>query len=263
VGKNQTKIDRKDSETAQSVGEKGKPGVSGMVRLQGKAHQVAKRLHEVYGSPRHDNKDDPLDELIFIILSQMTTHKALVRVFDSIKERYKTWEPLADMSLKRLKALIFNAGLSQNKAPRIKNILRKIRQDFGAVSLERLREMPDAEAEQYLTSLPGVGTKTARCVMLFALGRKVLPVDTHVLRVSRRLELLGEGIPDQRVHCALEEVVRPEDRYSFHVNTVAHGRTICLAVRPRCEDCTLNTICPYPKKKLDVLSMNDEEKSHK
>ena len=250
--KNLVKVDRKNRETTHDAGIKGQPGVRGMVRLRDRSHQVARRLHGVYGSPRHDNKDDPLDELIFIILSQMTTHKALVRVFDSIKERYKTWEPLADMSLTKLKALIFNAGLSQNKAPRIKNILRKIRKDFVEVSLERLHEMPDAVAERYLLSLPGVGTKTAKCVMLFALDRKVLPVDTHVLRVSRRLELLGERVSEQHIHPALEQVVRPKDRYSFHVNMIAHGRTVCLAVRPRCEDCILNTICPYPEKQGQI-----------
>jgi len=206
-------------------------------------------LHEAYGSPRHDNKDDPLDELVFIVLSQMTTRQSYGRVYDRLKATYPSWEALLGLPLDEIKEAIKDAGLINQKAPRIKAILSKLKEDFGRVTLEPLRGMTDEEAERYLTALPGVGLKTAKCVLaLSSLRRQVLPVDTHVWRVSRRLELVGGGLPYARVHGALEEVIPPEDRYSYHVNNLTHGKLTCIALRPRCHRCPLNGFCPYPSK---------------
>lgn len=238
----------RELESAQAARPKRHRSRNETVRLRRKGRRVTSLLQSVYGSPRHDNKDDPLDELVFIILSQMTTHKALVRVYNQVKAAYPSWGSLLEMPLDEVRALIHNAGLSYHKAPRIKAILRKIAEDFGEVSLEALRDMPDAEAEEYLRSLPGVGTKTARCVMMFSLGRQVLPVDTHVLRVAKRLGLMSEDLPEGQVHSDLDDLVAPEERYRFHVNAVAHGRTTCLAVRPHCDRCVLQEMCLYPAK---------------
>ncbi len=128
-----------------------------------RAHRVAVILHDTYGSPRHGNKDDPLDELVFILLSQMTTGPSFNRVYDRVKAEYATWDPLADMPLAQLKTLIKDAGLSGQKAPGLKAIFQKLRDDFGAVTLQPLADMTDQEAEGYLTSLPRVGIKTAKC----------------------------------------------------------------------------------------------------
>jgi endonuclease III len=217
------------------------------VALRRKAHRVAKLLHAAYGSPRHGNKDDALDELVFILLSQMTTGPSFNRVYDRVKAEYPTWDPLAEIPLTRLKALIKDAGLSGQKAPGLKAALQKLKRDFGAVTLAPLSEMTDAEAERYLTSLPRVGVKTAKCILMYALGRQVLPVDTHVWRVTRRLGLVGEEVPYSKVHDALEGVVRPADRYSIHVNGLAHGRALCVALRPRCAACPLRRLCPFPE----------------
>jgi endonuclease III len=188
-----------------------------------------------------------LDELVFIILSQMTTQKSFNRVFDRVKEAVGRWEAIFQMPLRKVKALIKDAGLSNQKAPRLKAILRKIKSDFGRVDLGALHGMADDEVEDYLTSLPGVGRKTAKCIMMYSLGREVLPVDTHVWRVARRLGLVAEEISYNMVHDALEAVIAPADRYSFHVNAIAHGRMLCVHTRPHCSRCPLNRICPYPR----------------
>lgn len=220
--------------------------------LRQRAHLATTLLHEAYGSPRHDNKDDPLDELIFIILSQMTTRQSYGRVYDRLKNTYASWEAILGLPLDELKEAIKDAGLINQKAPRMKAILAEIKEDFGGVTLDPLREMTDEEAERYLTSLPGVGLKTAKCVLaLSSLQRQVLPVDTHVWRVARRLELVGEDVPYTRVHGALEDVVPPEDRYAFHVNNLTHGKLTCIALRPRCHRCVLNEFCPYPGRSVE------------
>lgn len=218
--------------------------IASLSTLRRKSHHIAVKLHRTYGSPNHSNKQDPVDELIFIVLSQMTTHKALVRVYNSLKSEYDDWQDLPVTSIPKLKRLIRNAGLADRRAAQIKSIAVKIEKEFGSVSLESLRLWSDREVERFLISLPGVGVKTAKCVMLFSLGRKVLPVDTHVMRVARRL-----GLVSSDDHSHLEEIVAPKDRYSFHVNMVAHGRTTCRAVRPRCVDCCLQAICSYCREK--------------
>jgi endonuclease III len=202
-------------------------------------------LHAAYGSPRHGNKDDPLDELVFILLSQMTTQPSFNRVFDRLKTACPRWETLLGIPLARLKAIIKDAGLSGQKAPRLKVIFRKLKKDFGSVTLQPLAAMTDQGAEDYLTSLPGVGIKTAKCILMYSLGRQVLPVDTHVWRVTRRLGLVSTSVPYAGVHKSLEAIVPPESRYSFHVNSIAHGRSLCLALRPKCSACPLRRICLY------------------
>lgn len=206
--------------------------------------RIVDTLGRSYGSPHHNNKHDPLDELVFIILSQMTTGPSFNRVYDRLKAAYPSWARLASMPNSKLKDLIQDAGLSNQKAPRLKQVVRRVMKDFGKPTLRPLKEMSDAEAERYLTSLPGVGVKTAKCVMMYSLGRAVLPIDTHVARVAARLGLLPPRTPRAAHHELLEQVVPPSARYSFHVNALAHGRALCLALRPRCSRCPLSPVCP-------------------
>jgi len=209
-----------------------------------RSHRAAAILHDAYGSPHHGNKEDPLDELVFILLSQMTTHHSFNRVFERVKAFATTWDEVLRMRARTFKALIKDAGLSGQKGPRIRAILSRLQADFGSVTLEPLKAMGDGAAEDYLLGLPGVGIKTAKCVLMYSLGRQVLPVDTHVWRLARRLGLVEEGVPYSRVHGTLEMVVAPEDRYTFHVNAIAHGRALCLPLRPRCGLCPLRRLCP-------------------
>ena len=208
-----------------------------------RAARLARRLTELHGTPDLGNKQDPLDELIFILLSQMTTGPSYERVFDRLKARMKSWESLIHCPLRTLKSIVADAGLSGQKAPRLKAIARQLKRDFGSVTLENLRGYSDAEAERYLMSLPGVGVKTAKCVMMYSLGRQVLPVDTHVRRVLVRTGLLEEDVTASELHRSAERVVRPTDRFTIHVNGLVHGRAVCRAVRPRCDECGLSRCC--------------------
>lgn len=208
-----------------------------------RARRVTERLERAYASPDHHNKTDPLDELIFIVLSQMTTGPSYERVFDRLKGEHPYWDEILAMPVTHLRRLIKDAGLSRTKAPRIKEILASVKSDFGSLTLEPLRQMDDRAAEAYLTSLPGVGTKTAKCVLMYSLARKVLPVDTHVFRVATRLKLLPSAATLASAHGHLEDAVDPDDRYSFHVNALAHGRQRCLAVHPRCQGCVVRRMC--------------------
>jgi endonuclease III len=186
----------------------------------------------------------------------MTTRWSAERVFDRLKQAAPVWEAVRQMPLADFQALIADAGLSNQKAPRIKAILERLPEDFGCVKLDGLSEMSDADAESYLTSLPGVGLKTAKCVLMYSLGRDVLPVDTHVQRVATRLGLVPLNTPLTEIHQALEVVVRPSDRYDFHVNALSHGRQVCIALRPRCESCPVRGFCDFGVK--SAASRRDE-----
>jgi DNA (cytosine-5)-methyltransferase 1 len=207
------------------------------------AHRATWRMHAAFGSPDHGNKPDPLDELIFIVLSQMTTHHSFNRVYDRLKEAAPTWDAVASMRLAKLRRLIKDAGLSDTRARWIKDILAIVRADFGAYSLSSLASLSDAEVERYLTGLPGVGIKTAKCVLMYALRRNVLPVDTHVWRVAQRLGFVHEDVSRERVHAELETIIPPTDRYAFHVNALVLGREFCIAARPRCGECPMLALC--------------------
>lgn len=208
-----------------------------------RARQSVSLLKARYRSPLLNNKNDPLDELIFIILSQMTTSRSYERVFDRLKASMPDWWLLTETSVSDLTSIIADAGLSGQRAVRLKQIADRLVYDFGEVSLAELVGYDDETAHQYLTSLPGVGVKTAKCVMMYSLGRQVLPVDTHTARVATRLGLVPTG-NSAAVDRDLSTVVSPALRFDFHVNAVAHGRDVCRAVNPRCSDCILSSLCP-------------------
>lgn len=174
----------------------------------------------------------------------MTTGPSYERVFDHLKQSI-TWDMIPEIALSDLSALISQAGLVGQKAPRIREIAIRLRQDFGQVSLQSLADAQDDAALGYLTSLPGVGVKTAKCVMMYSLGRDVLPVDTHTARLAFRLGLISKLAADASVDREIEAVVAPKFRYDFHVNAVAHGRALCRARYPRCPDCPILGICPW------------------
>jgi len=224
--------------------------------LRMKAARICRYLEKEYGTPDLGNKANPLDELFYIILSQMTTSSSFSRVFDRLKAKVGNWERLLKLRNSTLVRLIHDAGLSNQKAPRLKAIATKLKADFGAVTLAPLFQMADAEAEQYLTGLPGVGIKTAKCVLMYSLRRNVLPVDTHVARVSRRLGLLPITLKtSEAIHCHIASVVAPELRYLYHVNFIVHGREVCRAHSPKCSSCVLMRICPKARAitaKLDI-----------
>jgi endonuclease-3 len=206
---------------------------------------VHDRLVETYGRLTLAPGGDPLDELIGTILSQNTSDVNSGRAYEQLRSMYPTWEEVLDTSDDELYEAIKLAGLGRIKAPRIKNTLREVLRRRGELSLDFLEHMPLEESKRWLTSLDGIGPKTAACVLLFALGKPALPVDTHVHRVSLRLGLIGPKVSADAAHTMLEAALPPEHVYEFHIDMIRHGRRVCHAQRPACGVCVLRDLCDY------------------
>jgi endonuclease-3 len=200
-------------------------------------------LRKVQGPFSPGEGDAPLDTLIGTVLSQHTSDVNSGRAFRSLRRRFRTWEEVRHAPVDEVADAIRPGGLADVKAPRIQAILAEVEAREGAVDLARLEELGDAEADAYLRSLPGVGPKTAACVLLFAMGRPAFPVDTHVHRVATRLGLVPATATAEAAHTLLAPRVPREIRYEFHVQLIRHGREICRPRRPRCTDCVLFDLC--------------------
>ncbi|MDQ3951752.1 MAG: endonuclease III [Actinomycetota bacterium] len=177
------------------------------------------------------------------MLSQHTSDANTARAFASLKERFARWEEVVRAPTRQVANAIRSGGLADQKAPRIKAILREIERREKEMSLARLANLDDDEVEEYLCSLPGVGPKTAACVLVFSMGRDAFPIDTHVHRVTRRLGWIPDAASAGKAHALLKDAIPPELRYELHMQLIAHGRTICVARRPRCTECVLLDIC--------------------
>lgn len=206
--------------------------------------EVYERLEASLGHIEHRPRIDATSELVWTILSQHTSDLNAGRAYDSLKERYPTWQEVLDAPTAELAATIRHGGLAQQKAPRIQEVLRSIKERTGDFDISFLVEMPLTEAKAWLTSLPGVGPKTAGVVLSFALGMPAMAVDTHIHRVSRRLALIGPKITADEAHDILERSIAPEKVFFFHVYLITHGRRVCKAQRPLCNACVLAERCP-------------------
>jgi endonuclease III len=214
--------------------------------------EIIQLLSKEYGSITWRSRTDPLSELIVTILSQNTSDHNSRRAFDSLLSRFDTWEVVAEGSVDDIARAIKLGGLAQVKAPRIKRILQQIQAQHGSLDLDFLKKMPVAEAKAWLRSLPGVGPKTAACVLLFSLGKPVLPVDTHILRVAKRLGLIDSRVSAEKAHEILGDMVSPKYVYQFHIHMIEHGRRVCTARRPRCRECVLLKVCPTGQMLLEA-----------
>lgn len=205
---------------------------------------IHRRLLRRYGELEPPRRTDPLEELVFTVLSQNTSDANSSRAYASLRARFPTWEELAAARPEEVAEAIRVGGLARVKAPRILAILREIRRREGGFDLSWMRRARDEEVRAYLSSLPGVGPKTVAVVLAFSLGRPALPVDTHVHRVSRRLGLIPPRASAEAAHRILGELVPPELRVGLHVGLIRLGREVCVARRPRCEVCPLADLCP-------------------
>ncbi len=210
-----------------------------------KALTVHQLLIEEYGQHEWQPRLDPLSELIFTILSQNTSDVNRDRAWRRLKEKFPTWESVLAADTAEIADAIRPGGLANVKAPRIQETLRFVKRERGEFTLDFLAEMEIDEAKQWLTSLKGVGPKTAAIVLLFSLGKPAFPVDTHIHRVTRRLGLIGPKTSREQAHEVLEELLPSGIYYTFHLNLIAHGREVCQARRPRCETCVLREHCDY------------------
>ncbi len=213
--------------------------------LRTKALQVCELLAQLYGARPVVPSLDPVSQLVSTILSQNTNDVLRDKAFQSLVDRFPTWEAVRDAPLADVVDAIQIAGLSRQKAEHIQGALRRITAERGEISLDHLAKMDVAEAREWLTAMKGIGPKTAAIVLLFSLGLPAFPVDTHIYRVSRRLGLIPPKASREMAHVILERLFPPETYYAGHLNLIQHGRQVCQARRPRCEVCLLREICDY------------------
>jgi endonuclease-3 len=206
---------------------------------------IAARLQKRFGPLEPPRAVDPLDELVLTVLSQHTSDLNAERAFADLRRVFpRGWRSIVDAPTIAVADAIRSGGLANSKAPRIQAILREVRDREGAYDLSRLRAMSDADARDYLMSLPGIGPKTAAVVLSFALARDAMPVDTHVHRVTRRLGLIPQRASAERADRILHELIPDGLRTPMHVGFIRLGREICKAPTPRCRQCPLKDLCP-------------------
>jgi len=215
---------------------------------------IRDRLRLVYGQPLARPHGHPIAELILTVLSQSTNDRNRDVAYLALRERFPGWEDVRDAPVDQIEEAIRPGGISKVKSARIKAILEAITEtapgqapslDPGdPLSLDWLASQPVPDAQAYLTSLPGVGRKTAACVLLFAFGMHDVPVDTHVSRVGTRLGLFRAGAPFEEMHDEMLEMTPPGEELELHLNLLRHGRRTCYARRPACRDCALQRMCP-------------------
>ncbi len=210
--------------------------------------RVRERLREVYGVPLMKPHGHPIAELVLTVLSQSTNDRNRDVAYLRLRERFPSWESVMHAPVGEIEEAIRPGGISKVKSARIKAILHAIADDprdpDHDLSLDWLKDAPIEEGRDYLTALPGVGRKTAACVLLFAYGMRDVPVDTHVSRVGMRLELLQPGAPFERLHDQMLALTPPGEELELHVNLLRHGRRTCAARKPACGECALRRTCP-------------------
>jgi endonuclease-3 len=206
---------------------------------------MVERLEGVHGRAEHPGTSPALDMLIACILSQHTSDANSHRAYARLRERFASWADVAEADVGAVEEVVRCGGLGPTKARTIVRSLGAIRAAFGDLSLEPLRHMGNDEARAVLLRLPGVGPKTAAIVLCFAMGRPVLPVDTHVFRVAWRTGLVDRRMGEARAHEALGAVVPSDLVYRFHVCLIRHGRATCRARVPDCGACAIADMCAY------------------
>lgn len=212
-----------------------------------RAGEVYARLGREYGIRPWQRRREPLHELVSTMLSHRTTGANEERAFQQLWARFPSWQAIADAPAEEIALLIAPSNFAEAKAPRIKAVLQRIIAERGAPSIDFLADMPVGAAIDWLTALPGVGPKTATLVLLFCFRRPVLPVDTHVHRVSGRVGLIGPRATAEQAHDTLLALL-PADAdllWNFHHNMLRHGQRVCIWAAPRCERCVLRQICDY------------------
>ncbi|WP_188901796.1 endonuclease III domain-containing protein [Deinococcus aerophilus] len=207
-------------------------------------------LQETYTERDLGNHSDPLDELIYIMISRRTREGAYQDVFRRLQTRFPDWGEMAGAEAREIHAITGTAGMGVQRAADLGQTMRLIGNQFGRYSLDDLQDWTDDRVEGFLTTLPGVGPKTAYCVLMYSLGRAAFPVDTHNLRVLARAGVFHEAgldlthLDHKRGQAVLADLIAPELRHSLHVSLVLHGRDVCQP-RPRCGGCAVNHLCDF------------------
>ncbi len=224
------------------------PNPSTVKVLRAKTAKVSRRLVKLYGRPRHRKPEDPLQSLIWTILSQNTNDDLSERAYRSLRKSFPHWELLLDAPVGKIATAIRVGGLANQKSRNIKDFLRWLQKARGRLALGWLCRMPVDEAVETLIRHRGIGLKTIYVTLLFACGKDVFPVDTHIYRIVRRLEIAPEKFSRDRVTHWMQPLVPKGEALPLHLNLIRFGRRICHARRPECYHCPLDIICPFPHK---------------
>ena len=206
---------------------------------------IIQNLERAYGVPENRRSSGPLDMLIKIILSQATSDTNSHRTFAALKKRFPTWDKLLRARAATIADTIRSGGLANQKAEVIKSVLRQIKEKHGTLDLNFLHDLDNEEAARYLSQFRGIGPKTVACTLLFACRKDVFPLDTHIFRILRRVGLIPQKSTDARAHEIMNRIVPTGKFYSFHVNLVRHGRTLCRPRDPLCQRCPIVEYCDY------------------
>ena len=217
-----------------------------MAALSAKALEVTRRLTEFYGEVPFSS-NDPMSQLVDIILSHRTRDEQTAAAWNNLLKRFGSWEAVRDAPTGEVQETIANVNWPEVKAPRLQKIMRQITEERGNLDLNFLRELPVEEAAAWLNRFEGVGPKTTAAVLLFSCQKPILPVDTHVWRVSIRLGLIGKKVSADAAHDLLQALLPQDARtiYNFHKALLRHGQRICVFERPRCNKCPITDLCDY------------------
>lgn len=205
--------------------------------------EINQRLLEYYGEPEQPDSLSGMEYLVETILSQNTNDVNRDKAFKNFQEKYNSWEEVEKADREELTETIRVAGLGPTKAERIQEALKIIREERGEYSLEFIDDMDIEEGKKWLTKIPGIGPKTAAIILCFHFGKPVIPVDTHVHRVSKRLGLIPENASREKAHELLEEEVPDDIKYEFHRLLIDHGREFCKARNAKCCEGPLADLC--------------------
>lgn len=208
--------------------------------------EIAGLLKNLYGDFSHYNRKNPLDELLFIICSVRTSEKNYQNTYKLLRDEFPRFSMLAEAPVEYIARPLAVGGLQNQKSIAVKKIMSAIVHKYGKPTLAPLKHLSDKDCEEFLTSLPGVGKKVARCIMMYSLNRKVFPVDTHCWRISYRIGWVRakqRGVCTPRDMDRLQNKIPPDLRYSLHVNMVSLGREVCTAIKAMCNKCPINDYC--------------------
>lgn len=218
------------------------------MKKEEKIRKVIRLLKKEYGEHRYRDRGDPLDALVETILSQNTTDKNSSRAFSNLKRAFPSWELVLKADVRKIEKVIHSGGLPGIKARRIKHVLREIKRRRGKLTLDFLETMPADEAMTFLRSIKGIGPKTASVLLIFRFNKPIMPLDTHNLRVAKRLGIIPQKMGSEKAHELMNKLVPDEEKKSLHINFITHGRRICTARNPKHEICILKNLCDYYKR---------------
>ncbi|MBM4420290.1 MAG: endonuclease III [Chloroflexi bacterium] len=206
--------------------------------------QIARRLAKAYGPPPPPRRLPPIDELVLTVLSQNTNDVNRDRAYEDLRAAFPAWNDVADAPVPAVARAIRRGGLAATKSVRIREMLRGLRASGRPLDAAAFRGMRHWALFDLLVSIKGVGPKTAACVLLFSLGRPYFPVDTHVHRIAIRLGLVPPKASAIATQAVLQAAIPAAEMYDTHMNLIRHGRAVCTALRPACEECVLARLCP-------------------